>query len=119
MQVDHVALFDLDSSLADFEGALRAGLNALRGPSEPEIAATTDLHELELQHPYVRARMDLIKAQPGFWSHLKPLEDGFTTRNGENVSYRDRGSEAQRRDRAGIDACVPIEDRCGYRILAG
>jgi 5'-nucleotidase len=77
MEDDRIALFDLDGSLADFEGSLRARMNALRGPSEPEITENTMLHDIEQQNPYMRARMDLVKAQPGFWRDLEPLEDGF------------------------------------------
>jgi 5'-nucleotidase len=77
MQEDRIALFDLDGSLADFEGALRTRMNALRSQSEVAITEETDLHELEREHPYIRARMDLVKAQPGFWRNLEPLADGF------------------------------------------
>lgn len=41
MEDDRIALFDLDGSLADFEGSLRARMNALRGPNEPEISENT------------------------------------------------------------------------------
>jgi 5'-nucleotidase len=74
---DRIALFDLDGTLADFEGSLRTRMNLLRGPSEPPITESTDLHELEREHPYIRERMDLVKAQPGFWRDLEPLDDGF------------------------------------------
>lgn len=77
MDSDRIALFDIDGSLADFEGSLRKGMNALRGPTEPEITEATDLYAMEHQHPYIRARMDLVKSQPGFWRELAPLDDGF------------------------------------------
>ena len=69
-----VFLFDLDGSLADYEGAVLADLERLRGPSEPALAEFTrafwDL-------PHLRNRIDLITARPGWWAGLKPLEAGM------------------------------------------
>lgn len=69
-----IGLFDMDGSLADFETALRAGLESLRSPAEPPL--TDDLWEQE-RLPHIRERMRLIKATPGWWRSLAPIPDGM------------------------------------------
>jgi hypothetical protein len=69
-----VALFDLDGSLADFEGALRRDLIALQAPSEPPIP--DNLWSAE-KHEFIRHRMRLIKNQSGWWRNLDRIEKGF------------------------------------------
>ena len=71
-----IALFDLDGSLADFEGAMRRDLEALRAPSEPAITDGMNLHDLE-DNPHIQSRMHLIKSKPGWWSSLARIEHGF------------------------------------------
>jgi 5'-nucleotidase len=77
MNDDRIALFDMDGSLADFETAMRRDMCSLRSPHEPEITDTTNLHDLEDEHPYIKARMDLIKARVGWWRSLERIESGF------------------------------------------
>ena len=69
-----VFLFDLDGSLADYEGAVLAGLERLRGPSEPVLAAFTRAF---WEQPHLRNRIDLITAGPGWWAGLPPLKAGM------------------------------------------
>jgi hypothetical protein len=71
---DKIALFDMDGSLADFDGALRAQLEMMRAPSEPPIPDNLWDMEREL---YIKARMRAIKAVPGFWLNLPPIQRGF------------------------------------------
>ncbi len=78
MGIEKIALFDLDGSLADFDHALRRDLRLLRGPREAEITETTNLHELEDEFPFIKARMDFIKFKPGWWRTLRRIEVGFT-----------------------------------------
>jgi phosphoglycolate phosphatase-like HAD superfamily hydrolase len=73
----NVALFDLDGCLANYELAMRTGLNAMRSPNEPEIDEETNLWEMEENHRYLKYRMDLLKTMPGFWSNLKVIQDGM------------------------------------------
>jgi len=73
MHSKKVGLFDLDSSLADFETALRDGLELLRSPDEPVI---TNLWEAEKQL-HIRNRMRLIKSQPDWWINLQPILSGL------------------------------------------
>lgn len=74
MRDDQIALFDMDGSLADFDGAIRMALEAMRSPSEPPIP--DDLWSIEY-NPYMKARMRAIKAVPGFWLNLEPIQRGF------------------------------------------
>jgi 5'-nucleotidase len=72
---DQIALFDLDGSLADYDKALRTGLDGLRDPAlEPPIPL--DLHEAEKQ-PHLERRMRLLKSQPDFWYNLDQMPVGF------------------------------------------
>jgi 5'-nucleotidase len=68
-----VFLFDLDGSLADYDGSLLADLERMRSPAEP---AVTELREAFAQ-PHLRARIDAITARPGWWAGLPPLEAGM------------------------------------------
>lgn len=70
---ESVALFDLDGTLADFDGAMTRGMRALASPDEP---LWTSAHEQE-EPEYLTARRRLVKQIPGFWSGLAKLADGF------------------------------------------
>lgn len=69
-----IALFDLDGSMADYEGALRTQLESMRATEEPPLP--DNLHDAE-RHSYIKARMDCIKARPGFWRELEPITQGL------------------------------------------
>ena len=69
-----VFLFDLDGSLADFEGAVADGLRQLHGPDEPPIGAFT---RTWWDQPHLKNRYELIASQPGWWSGLEPMEAGM------------------------------------------
>lgn len=68
---DRIALIDLDGTVADYDGAMRAALETIRSPGEPEFGGW------DAVPPYMKARMDLIKRQTGFWKKLPRLELGF------------------------------------------
>lgn len=70
--IEPVALFDLDGTLADFEGAMKAKMQELATPGEQAFYQD---QEAEPQH--IKARRRAIKRQPGFWSGLVPLQLGF------------------------------------------
>jgi hypothetical protein len=69
-----VFLFDLDGSLADYDGALRADLERMHGPAEPSLPAAVRDAWAE---PHLRARMDAVVARPGWWAGLPPLAGGM------------------------------------------
>jgi hypothetical protein len=68
-----VFLFDLDGSLADYDGTLLADLERLRSPAEPALADVLQAWE----QPYLRHRIDALTARPGWWAGLPPLEAGM------------------------------------------
>jgi len=67
-----LALFDLDGTLADFEGPMRRDLDRLAGPGEPSF----EVHDRSAP-AYVGAREQLIKSHPGWWLSLPRLALGF------------------------------------------
>lgn len=74
MTVDEkpIALIDMDGTLADYTGAVMAGLEKIRSGE--------DLHwtpEDEDTHPWLKERIRMIKRQPNFWLDLEPLLNGF------------------------------------------
>jgi 5'-nucleotidase len=72
-----VGLFDLDGSLANFEGGMKTELEKLRSPEERPLPDNLwDLDESE-GSDHLRARMSLIKRVPGWWVNLDPIPMGF------------------------------------------
>jgi len=74
---ENIGLFDLDGSLADYDGQLLADLEKLRSPIEERITHVRPADDL----PHIKARMDLIKRQPGWWANLPLLEKGALRKN--------------------------------------
>lgn len=74
MRSDNIGLFDMDGSLADYERQLVEDLEKLRAPEEPPIG---NVWEAENKLPHLRARMNLIKAQPGWWFNLPEIGAGM------------------------------------------
>lgn len=66
-----VALVDMDGTLCDYQGAMRRDLERMRSPGEP---ALTDEFE---DTPWMRARQDIIRRQPGWWAALERRQQGF------------------------------------------
>lgn len=74
---DKIALFDLDGTLADFDGGMERGMRALATPEE--IAAGTYFpREQDSEPEHIRNRRRLVKRQPGFWRELHPIKVGFS-----------------------------------------
>lgn len=73
---ERVCLFDLDGTLADFDGAMERGMRALASPME---LAHGDWfpREQSSEPDHIRSRRRMIKTQPGFWRNLEPLTTGF------------------------------------------
>lgn len=68
-----IALFDMDGTLFDHDAQMRADLERIASPGEtiPEI-----LHDCE-NIPWMKARFDLIRRQPGWWRNLPYFELGW------------------------------------------
>lgn len=67
-----VALVDMDGTLCDYDGAMLRDLERLQSPGDPPMSA----HEGD-KHPWLKARLDLIRRQPGWWRNLPRFELGF------------------------------------------
>lgn len=71
-----IALFDLDGTLADYDGQMRKGLAHIAGPMEPEfLDPSFDVHSET--RPWLEARKRLIKQQPGWWRNLPRFQLGW------------------------------------------
>lgn len=70
-----IALFDLDGTLADFDGAMRRDLNSLASPSEPLIGPEDDIWDEKKQ--WLENRKRLIKNSLGWWRELPRFELGW------------------------------------------
>lgn len=68
-----VALVDMDGTLADFDGAMRRDLEAMRSPDEELLIG----QEYEDKYKWLKARKDSIKRQPDWWFNLEKLPRGF------------------------------------------
>lgn len=74
--VKPIALFDLDGTLADFDGAMDRNMRKLATPAEIE-SGNYFPREQKDEPAYVTERRRLVKRQPGFWSGLEKLPNGF------------------------------------------
>lgn len=77
---DKIALIDIDGTLADYDGAMRAKLlptlsDADRFANHHKLIESGDLHECK--EPWLEARMRLVKSQPGFWRTLPVIPTGM------------------------------------------
>lgn len=70
--MDNIALFDMDGTIADYDGAMRRELQYLYGPNEPQFENLWDVPD------YIESRMNMIKNVPGWWRNLPPLISGLS-----------------------------------------
>jgi len=70
-----IALFDLDGTLADYDGAMRRDLALMKSPHEP------DDYDMRNPPPHVEERMKFIKQRPGWWKSLEQIKAGFQVLN--------------------------------------
>lgn len=68
---DKIALFDLDETLADFQGPLRERLLKTQGPDEVFPKDLWDMPD------YWYERAQAIKREPGFWRNLPRKQWGW------------------------------------------
>ena len=72
---DPIALFDLDGTLANFDGGMEAGMLRLATPQE--IADGVHFPREQDDEPdHIRERRRAVKRQPGFWRDLEVLPLG-------------------------------------------
>lgn len=79
IETEQICLFDMDGTLFDYEGTMRADLTKLRGPNEPD-PMTMNIWD-EDAYPWLTARMHLIKMVPGWWRKLPKLKEGWEIYN--------------------------------------
>ena len=72
---EHIALFDMDGTLFDYEGRLRERLLQIHSPQEDPLPE--DVWVAEEKYPHIKKRMDLIKSVPGFWRNLDKFQLGW------------------------------------------
>lgn len=71
-EVEHIALLDMDGTVADYELAMRNDLAKLKGPEE------TEDYPIHGDAPeFIKQRMRLIKLQPDWWFNLPKVKLGF------------------------------------------
>ena len=70
MQSDKIALFDLDGTLADYDGQLLRDLQRLASEYEPPPVLYADI-------PYLEARRHVITSQIGWWLKLEKFRLGW------------------------------------------
>ena len=68
-----IALFDMDGTLADYDGQLIRDLKKIASPNEPPI----DEVGMHTAGGYIEARRHMITSQVGWWLKLKRFELGF------------------------------------------
>ena len=69
---EKIALFDMDGTLADYDGQLIKDLKKIESPNESPIS--TDLYK---SGGYIEARRHMITSQVGWWLKLKKFRLGF------------------------------------------
>lgn len=71
-QEQPIGLIDMDGTLYDYHEKLKADLRAIMSPGEVEPEDIFSERE-----PWMKARMDLIKSQVGWWRDLPKLRLGW------------------------------------------
>jgi 5'-nucleotidase len=85
MEDEKVALFDMDETLFAYTRQLRQDMLKLNAPGEPQYTVKELFDESK---PWLKARMDMIKSQPGWWRSLPKLERGWTIYHlAKNIGY--------------------------------
>lgn len=71
--IDDIALFDLDGTLCDYDGALLNALNRIRSPNEPVLGELNREDEPE----YIIERRKLITSSKDWWITLPKFQLGW------------------------------------------
>lgn len=74
-----IGLVDLDGTVAGYTEELQRRLALMRSSGEPENLVSG--FGWDDEPPWIQERMQIIKGNPGFWSNLPRLKDGFEILN--------------------------------------
>jgi hypothetical protein len=74
-----IALFDLDGTLVDFDGAMRRDLNSMASPTEKLLGPEDDIWDEKVS--WLEARKNFIKNRPGWWRMLPRFQLGWDVLN--------------------------------------
>lgn len=72
----NIGLFDMDSSLADYEGQLTKDLNKVLSPEDAKVFAELGMWKADETDQF-KHLIRLIKNQPNWWLNLPPIENGL------------------------------------------
>ncbi|HLC56317.1 MAG TPA: hypothetical protein VJJ23_03730 [Candidatus Nanoarchaeia archaeon] len=73
MNIENIALFDLDGTLCDYDKGLSIELEKLRSPSEPPI----QMQIRDTTSKYLKNRADLIRLSESWWENLPKFKLGW------------------------------------------
>lgn len=73
MEIENIALFDMDGTLCDYDSGLLKELNKLKSPGEPDI----ELPIKDNSPKYLQERANLIRACKSWWANLPKFKLGF------------------------------------------
>ena len=68
-----IALFDMDGTLADYDGRLQRDLDRIAGPNDPPF----NVYSNDPTPEYITRRRHVITSQAEWWENLEPLQSGF------------------------------------------
>lgn len=69
--MDKIALFDMDGTLCDYEGAIKRDYDLTKSPCDPPYS-----HDNKKYH-YLKKRIDYIRRTPGWWLSLEKFQLGW------------------------------------------
>lgn len=70
-QLEKIALFDMDGTLCDYDGAIQRDYNLTKSECDPPYS-----HDNK-QYPYLKRRVDFIRRTPGWWKKLEKFKLGW------------------------------------------
>ncbi len=71
---DNIVLFDMDSTLCDYDSAMKRDYDLIRSPGDPEFESYSEALE---SMPYIKNRIKMIRNQPDWWKNLEKFKLGF------------------------------------------
>ena len=74
-KIENIALFDMDGTLADYNGSMIKDLEEIKFPDETDYTPH-DWHNSRLPN-YMLRRIKLISSRPEWWRSLPRIELGF------------------------------------------